>query len=163
MYQFLFIHLPVDRYWGYFQSGAVTVEAALRMPILAFAWTYAFLSLGQTPQERNVWMTCWYTFNFFFSVYNLMSFFFNFIFRAAPVAQEILRLGVKSELQLSAYATARATREPSHVCDLHHSSRQCPLSRARILIGFVTAEPQQELPGSPFFGIFFSIDCLAYL
>ena len=48
---------------------------------------------------------------------------------------EVPRLGVKSELQLPAYATATATWEPSRVCDLHHSSRQHwilnPLSEAR--------------------------------
>ena len=44
------------------------------------------------------------------------------------------RLGVKLELQLLAYATATGTQDPSHVCDLHHSSWQCqilnPLSEA---------------------------------
>ena len=35
------------------------------------------------------------------------------------------RVGVKSELQLPAYTTATATPDPSHVCDLHHSSWQC--------------------------------------
>ena len=48
---------------------------------------------------------------------------------------EVPRLGVKSELQLPAYATATATRDPSHICDLHHSSQQRqilnPLSEAR--------------------------------
>ena len=34
------------------------------------------------------------------------------------------RLGVKSELQLPAYATAKITADPSHVCDLCHSSQQ---------------------------------------
>ena len=33
-------------------------------------------------------------------------------------------LGVKFELQLPATATATATHDPSHVCDLHHSSQQ---------------------------------------
>ena len=47
------------------------------------------------------------------------------------------RLGVKLEPQLpaTATATATATRDPSCVCDLHHSSWQCqipnPLSEAR--------------------------------
>ena len=40
-----------------------------------------------------------------------------------------------SELQPPAYTTARATRDPSRVCDLHHSPRQRrilhPLSEAR--------------------------------
>ena len=48
---------------------------------------------------------------------------------------EVPRLGVKSELQLSAYTTSTATPDLSHVCDLHHSSRQLwllnPLSEAR--------------------------------
>ena len=48
---------------------------------------------------------------------------------------EVSRLGVKSDLQLPATATARATQDPSHVCSLHHSSQQRqilnPLSKAR--------------------------------
>ena len=34
------------------------------------------------------------------------------------------RLGVELELEPLANATATATLDPSHVCDLHHSSRQ---------------------------------------
>ena len=37
---------------------------------------------------------------------------------------EIPRLGGKLQLQLPAYATVTATRDPSLVCDLHHSSQQ---------------------------------------
>ena len=48
---------------------------------------------------------------------------------------EVPRLGVELELQLLAYATATATPDLSHTCDLHHSSGQCqilnPLSEAR--------------------------------
>ena len=40
---------------------------------------------------------------------------------------EVLRLGVELELQLLVYTTATATPDPSLVCDLHHSSRQCPI------------------------------------
>ena len=50
------------------------------------------------------------------------------LFRAAPMSHmEVLRLGVESEFQLPAYATATATamRDLSHVCDLHHNSWQC--------------------------------------
>ena len=35
---------------------------------------------------------------------------------------EVPRLGVKSELQLPAYTTITATPDPSHICDLYHSS-----------------------------------------
>ena len=34
---------------------------------------------------------------------------------------EVLRLGVESELQPLVYATAIAMRDPSSICDLHHS------------------------------------------
>ena len=48
---------------------------------------------------------------------------------------EVPRLGVELELQLLAYTTATATRDPSLICDLHHSSQQCwilnPLGKAR--------------------------------
>ena len=42
---------------------------------------------------------------------------------------EVPGLGVESELQLLAYtkATATAIADPSHVCDLHHSSQQLEL------------------------------------
>ena len=37
---------------------------------------------------------------------------------------EVPMLGVKLELQLLAYTKATATQDPSHIFDLHHSSRQ---------------------------------------
>ena len=47
---------------------------------------------------------------------------------------EVPRLGTESELQLPTYATA--TGDPSHVCNLHHTSQQRwilnPLSEARV-------------------------------
>ena len=38
---------------------------------------------------------------------------------------EVPRLGVESELQPPGYttATATATPDPNHICDLHHSSQ----------------------------------------
>ena len=46
---------------------------------------------------------------------------------------EVPRLGVESELQLLASTTTR--QDPSHICDLHHSSQQCwllnPLNEAK--------------------------------
>ena len=63
-------------------------------------------------------------------------FFFFFLFRATPVAYgEVPRLRVQSELQLPDHTRATATQDPSHICDLHHISRQHqilnPLSKAR--------------------------------
>ena len=52
-----------------------------------------------------------------------------------PQYMEVPRLGVKLELQLPAYTTAKAMRDLSHICDLHHSAWQCwilnPLNEAR--------------------------------
>ena len=48
---------------------------------------------------------------------------------------EVPELGIKLELQLQAYTTAREMWALNHVCDLHHSSWQHqilnPLSEAR--------------------------------
>ena len=48
---------------------------------------------------------------------------------------EVSRLGVESELELLAYATATAMPDLSHICDLHCNLRQCqilyPLSKTR--------------------------------
>ena len=40
---------------------------------------------------------------------------------------EVPRLGIKLELQLLAYTTATAMQDPSHVCNLPHSSQQCQI------------------------------------
>ena len=48
---------------------------------------------------------------------------------------EVPRLGVKWELQLSVYTTAKATPDPEHICKLHHNLWQHqifnPMSEAR--------------------------------
>ena len=65
-----------------------------------------------------------------------------------PRHMEVSRLGVQSELWLPSYARTTATRDPSRLCDPHHSSRQRrivnPLSKGRdrtrnswFLVGFV--------------------------
>ena len=40
---------------------------------------------------------------------------------------EVPRLGVKSELQLLAYATATTTLDQSCICYLHHGLQQCQI------------------------------------
>jgi len=51
---------------------------------------------------------------------------YNFFFFVGPHLQHmgLPRLGIKSELQLPATATATAKPDPSLVCNLHHSSWQ---------------------------------------
>ena len=64
-----------------------------------------------------------------------LSFFLFFFLSPHLQHMEVPRLDVKSELQLLAKAIATATRDPSHICNLYHSSRQRwifnPLSKAR--------------------------------
>ena len=91
--------------------------------------------------------------DFFFLIF----FFCLFFLGSHPQHKEIPRLGVESQLQVSAYTIATATWDPSRIFDLHHSSWQHRilnlLSEARdqthilmVLVGFVApAEPQQEL------------------
>ena len=61
--------------------------------------------------------------------------FFFFFLGPRVRLMEVPRLGVKSELPLPTHTTATATWDRSHVCDLHHSSKQHwilnPLSEAR--------------------------------
>ena len=66
---------------------------------------------------------------------------------------EVPRLGVESELQLPAYATATAKWDPSHIWDLRRSSQQhqilTPLNKARdqqVLMDISQVEPWRELP-----------------
>ena len=73
---------------------------------------------------------------FFFFFLSFWFVLFVFLFLGPhPWHMEVRRLGVQLELQLLAYTTATATQDPSHDCDLHHSSRQCqifnPLSEVR--------------------------------
>lgn len=68
---------------------------------------------------------------FFIYLYVLYRKYFSFYGHT----REISRLGVDSELQLSTYATAKATPDLNYTCDLHHSLWQRrifnPLSEAK--------------------------------
>ena len=69
----------------------------------------------------------------------LFFFFSSFVFLGPHLwDMEVLRWGVKLELQLPAYATATAMPDLSRVCFLHHSSWQCrilnSLNKNRILM-----------------------------
>ena len=71
---------------------------------------------------------------------------------------EVPRLGVKSELKLPAYTTATAMQDLSCVSATYttaHGNTESLTHRVRpgiepssswIVVGFVTVEPQQELP-----------------
>ena len=50
-----------------------------------------------------------------------------FVLGLHPQCMEVPRLGVESQLQLPAYTTTTAMRDPSHICELHCSSQQCQI------------------------------------
>ena len=73
---------------------------------------------------RSVYPTPFIIFFFFFFA------FLNFFLGPHLQHMEVPRLGVKSDLLPSVHATATAMRDPSHICDLHHSSRQCQIANS---------------------------------
>ena len=62
-------------------------------------------------------------------IYFIFLYFFVFYPFLGPLLQhmEVPRLGVELELWRPAYARDTAMWDPSRVCDLHHSSRQCQI------------------------------------
>ena len=70
-------------------------------------------------------LNCLACFLFYFSIFLNWVVFIIYLFcflGPHPQHMEVPRLGVKSELQLPAYATATATSDPSCICNLRHSS-----------------------------------------
>ena len=92
------------------------------------------ISVTKVHQRIPMRKTCWASHPY--QKANLTYEFFRFcIFSATPAHVEVPRLGVQVKLELPAYTTATAMQDPSHIYDLHHSSRQHqilnPLSEAR--------------------------------
>ena len=101
--------------------------------------------------------------------YGISSFLFFFTMHLQHMG--VLRLGVKSELELLAYTTATATQDPSHICGLHNSSWQhwslthwvrpgIEPTSSWILVRFIIVEPQWELP--PLLIFFFCTSFLVF-
>ena len=102
----------------------------------------------------------------YFQMTGFLSFFLSFL---GPM--QVPRLGVLLELQLLAYTTATAMWHLSHVCDLYHNSQPGwtlthearpgikPVSSC-MLVRFISAVPQWELPR---FSFFISAEFTAYI
>ena len=58
----------------------------------------------------------------------ILCYFIFFVFLGPHLQHmEVPRPGVELELQLPAYTTATTTQDPSHICNLHHSSQLCQI------------------------------------
>ena len=95
---------------------------------------YCWLWFLKPIQEEGEMPTHYYLSLHIYFLFIYLFIYFGFL-GAHPRHIEVPRLGVWLELQLLTYTTATATADPSRVCDLYHSSRQCwilkPLSEAR--------------------------------
>ena len=69
-----------------------------------------------------------------FCLISLFSCLFVYFVGAYPYHMEVPRLGVESELQLLAYATATSTWDPSRVSNLHHSSLRHQIPNPQIKV-----------------------------
>ena len=79
---------------------------------------------------------------------NFFFFFFFCFFGLYPRHGEVPKLGVESELELPAYTTDIATKDPSHTYGLHHSSQQ-----RQILVRFITLSHNRNFPNVFYTGI----------
>ena len=92
-------------------------------------------------------------------LWDFLKIFFNLIFCFLGLHlqhMEVPRLGIELELQLLVCTTATEMPDPSCICNLYHSSQPCQIlnplrpgvkpTSSWILVGFVTAEPQREIP-----------------
>ena len=121
-------------------------------------WGYCFSQKGRTP-----WLIDFRVGNQIQEYKTWLFFFFFFFFLGLPLQHmEFPRLGVWSELQLLAYATATAMWDPSCICDLHHSSWQCQIlnplgpgiesATSWFLVRLTSAVPWRELPNMTSYG-----------
>ena len=140
---------PKSRCW----QGCVPSKGSKRENFLAFScfwWPWAFL--GFWPPYSSLCLLCpWVSMCALLSPFS----FFCFLLGLHPRHMEVPRLGVESELHLWAYTITTATWDPSHICNLCHSSWQCrilnPLkpgikpTSSWILVWFITCWPSPFL------------------
>ena len=122
--RFLKVNIFLNKLKHTFQSHIHTVTLALRAALVNLIYSYWWNG------HYNLSSTFSFSFSFLF-----FFLFFFLLFKAAPVAYGSSSARGLIRAVTTAYATATAMPDPSHVCNLHHSSRQCrilnPLSEAR--------------------------------
>ena len=125
--------------------------------IRPLAWELAYAMDAAPKCKKKKWGGGAYNICHYFS--NALSSLSLFFFLGPHLQHmEVPGLGIKLELQLLAFTTTTATPDPSHVCDLHHSSQRAgslthwarpgikPATSWILILRFTTTEPQWEHP-----------------
>ena len=147
------------------------VQISLTMVIISYIYVY-IKTLCHTPYIYTIYPNNHRIEMFYFTVSGI----FLFFYFLGPHLQHMegTRLGVELELQLPVYTTATATPDPSCICELHHSSRQCQIlsqthwarpgtepTSSWVLGGFISATPQREFQVSGILSV--ELDMFNYL
>ena len=84
----------------------------------------AFLFFSKRKTKTRIYLFSFFWFCFFFFFFVILAIFVIFLSSNFLQYMEVPRLGVKLELEPPVYTIATAVRDPSRICDLHHSSQQ---------------------------------------
>lgn len=57
MYHGVFMHLPAEGHFSYFQFGAIMTNAVVNVCVHVFVWTWVFIPLDKSPEIR-FWVMC---------------------------------------------------------------------------------------------------------
>ena len=113
-------------------SGIIIAIRSLPTSLQGMKHKISFIWIFQNPiqQEVNIIQSyvgfgALYFILFFFLGFFLFFCFFCFFFCIWHM--EVSRLRVELELQLPDYTKATTPPDPSHICNPHHSSRQCQI------------------------------------
>ena len=123
MYHIFFLHSSVEGHLGCFHVLAIMYSAAMNIgvhvPFQIMVFTGYIARSGNAGSHMVV----------------LLLVLLVCLFRASLCHMAVLRVGVQLELYLLTYSRATARWDPSHICNLYHSSWQRwilnPLSEAR--------------------------------
>ena len=105
-------------------SSKVRLRSSLQWNFKIF-----LLNIHNNFPKRNFHISSWrITLSLYHCpLYHVLSFFFFSFLEPHLWHMEVPSLEIKLELQLQAYTTVTAMWDLSHICDLHHSSRQCQI------------------------------------
>ena len=129
------MHTHLGVFWFWWINSFFIVKYFFSLLLVIFLVQNLFKNIIGQLQLFLFFFIFYFLFFAFFFFFCFFFFFFFFFLGLHSQHIEVPRLGVESELQLPACATATAVQDLSSICDLLHSSWQHqilnPLSEAR--------------------------------